>query len=354
MPVPEFPKVAAPPLRGDLGDFHGFAGHPSSRGYHRDAVAMANIAQLIHRLGGLAQKQQLVSRGARDLDLTQAVRDGSAVRARQGWYTTVDEAEPRVRAARVGGRLTGISAIRDWGGWVLASHDLHVSVPRNSARLRNQWNRRRPLTTARGVHVHWDAPELSERGSAWSVSAVDALIRVVLDEELETAVAALDWAVHSGLLDEIDLERVFLGLPKSKSWVRAWVDGACESLPESLTRTRLRLAGYTVTIQVPLGPQRIDMVIDGTIGLEIDGREFHAATFEKDHLKAIDITIAGFHAMAVSANMVFTNWGHFLHAVELAMASHAPPSFGNSGTPAIRASGAPQQRGRYGRWRGSS
>ena len=315
---------------------------------------MVDIAELIYQLGGLAQKQQLVSRGARDLDLTRAVRDGIAVRARQGWYTTVNEAEPRVRAARVGGRLTGISAIQDWGGWVLTNHDLQVSVPRNSARLRNQWNRRRPLAAARGVRVHWEAAALSGRGSAWSVSVVDALIRVVLDEELETAVAALDWSVHSGLLDEIDFERVFLGLPKDKSWVRDWVDGACESLPESLARTRLRLAGYEVTIQVPLGSQRIDVVINGTVGLEVDGKEFHAETFEKDHLKAIDITIAGFHAMAVSANMVFTNWAHFLRAVEIAVASHAPPAFGNSGTAALSTIRAQQARGKLRGWRGKS
>jgi hypothetical protein len=203
---------------------------------------MVDIAQLIHRLGGLAQKQQLVSRGARDLDLARAVRDGVAVRARQGWYTTVDEAEPRVRAARVGGRLTGLSAIEDWGGWVLSNNQLHVSVSRNSARLRNQWNRRRPLGAAKGVHVHWDDTGVGERGSSWSVSLVDALIRVALDEEPETAIAAIDWAVHSGLLDEIDFERVFLGLPKSMSWMRHWVDGACESL----ARTRLRRVGYDV------------------------------------------------------------------------------------------------------------
>lgn len=315
---------------------------------------MVDVAQLVHDLGGLAQKQQLVSRGVRDLDLTRAVRDGTAVRARQGWYTTVDESEPRVRAARVGGRLTGISAIQNWGGWVLGDHPLQVSVPRNSARLRNQWNRRRPLGEAKGVRVHWDPPESSERGTVWCVSLRDALIRVVLDEDLETAVAALDWALHSGLLEQIDFELVFLALPKSKWWIREWVDGACESLPESLTRTRLRRAGYHVTIQVPLGLKRIDVVINGILGAEVDGKEFHADTFEQDHAKALDITIAGFHAISVSAKMVFNNWGHFLHAVEAALASHAPATFGNSGLAQPPPSRRPQRRGELRRLRGTS
>ena len=292
---------------------------------------MVDIQELVVELGGIAQKQQLVARGARDLDLTRAVRDKSVVRARQGWYTTVDVREKRVRAVRVGGRLTGISAVSDWGGWVLGEHPVHVSVPQNSARLRSQWNRRRPLRRSQGVHVHWDPPEVGERGTSWHVGLCDALVRVVLDEDLETAVAAIDWALHTGRLDEIGFERLILGLPASRRWIRHWVDGNCESLPESLARTRFRRAGHHVTIQVPLGTQRIDMVVDGIVGLEVDGKEFHADTFEEDHLKGVNITIAGFHAMTVSAKMIFSDWGHFLHAVEVALASHARPHFGNSG-----------------------
>ncbi|MBH0098932.1 type IV toxin-antitoxin system AbiEi family antitoxin domain-containing protein [Salinibacterium sp. NSLL150] len=110
-----------------------------------DAVVMVDVHELVDELGGLAQKRQLVARGARDRDLTRAVKRGEVVRARQGWYTTGAETELRVRAARVGGRLTGISAIADWGGWVVKEHPLQVSVPKNASRLRSQWNRRRPL-----------------------------------------------------------------------------------------------------------------------------------------------------------------------------------------------------------------
>jgi len=303
-----------------------------ANGVH-DAVRMVNIQELVAGLGGIAQKRQLVARGAHDWDLTRAVKEQSVVRARQGWYTTVDVAEPRVRAVRVGGRLTGISAISDWGGWVLGEHPLHVSVPQNAARLRSQWNRRRPIGARRGVRVHWDPPFVSERGSAWHVSLIEALRRVVVEEDIETAVAAIDWALHAGQLDSFDFERLILNLPGGKRWIRSWVDGSCESLPESLARTRFRLAGHVVEIQVALGNQRIDMVIDEIVGLEINGKQFHAHTFEEDHRKGVEITIAGFHAMSVSAKMVFENWGLFLLAVEIALASHVGLVPGNSGKP---------------------
>ncbi|WP_341954573.1 hypothetical protein [Salinibacterium sp. TMP30] len=294
---------------------------------------MTDIQALVNGLGGLAQKRQLVARGARDCDLTRAVRDGAVARARQGWYTTVDVSAPRVRAIRVGGRLTGISAIKDWGGWVLGEHPLHVSVPQNAARLRNQWNRRKPIGARRGVRVYWDPPFTSERGSIWHVSAAEALRRVAVEEDLETAVAAIDWALFTGRIDQFDFEKLILSLPRHKQWIRSWVDGRCESLPESLARTRLRLAGHTVEIQVAVGRKRIDMVIDNIVALEINGKQFHAHTFEEDHLKSIEITIVGFHAMSVSANMVFTQWELFSRAVSVALGSHAPRNFGNSGIP---------------------
>ena len=103
--------------------------------------AMPDIAALVASLGGMAQKQQLVARGARDLDLTGAVRRGEVERARQGWYTTLPRDDPAVRAVRVGGRLTGMSAVIALGGWSLGRHPLHVSLRDNAARLRTPWNR---------------------------------------------------------------------------------------------------------------------------------------------------------------------------------------------------------------------
>src|SRR5258707_14354661 len=86
---------------------------------------MALLSEIVNSLGGMAQKQQLVRRGAHDRDLTAAVRSRDVVRVRNGWYSTMDETSPELRAVRVGGRLTGISAIAAPGGWVLGEHRLH-------------------------------------------------------------------------------------------------------------------------------------------------------------------------------------------------------------------------------------
>src|SRR6185312_6691211 len=296
---------------------------------------MQDIATVVNSLGGIAHKQQLVSRGARDLDLTRAVRDGSVSRARQGWYTTLPDTDPRVRAVRVGGRLTGISAIIQVDGWVLGDHPLHVSVRDNAARLRSQHNRHVQFTVDApgGVVLHWDAAELSERGTAASVGLSDALYRVILDEDLETAVAALDWALRTGVLDEDSFEALIRRLPGDFQHIRFWVDLLCDSLPESLSRTRVRLRGHAVVSQVTLKTEeQIDLLVDDCVAVEVDGEKFHLTRFERDRHKDANITIEKFYSFRPSARMVFYEWDAVILAIETAISMHVrAPRLENSG-----------------------
>jgi hypothetical protein len=278
------------------------------------------IATIVQTLGGIAQKQQLVARGARDIDLTRAVRSGDVIRARQGWYTTLPPHDSRVRAVRVGGRLTGLSAIAARGGWVLSDRVLHVSLPRNAARLRSPGSRFRRFTPGATTMLHWDDISLTERGTTSSVALADALFRVIIDEPLEEAIAALDWALHTGALDDFDFESLILSLPEPLRAIREWVDAKCESLPESLSRTRFRLAGHHVDIQVRLTTrERLDLVVDGSVGVDVDGFEWHANTFEQDRAKDLTATLERFHALRPSANAVFHDWERLQLAVWAAL-----------------------------------
>lgn len=328
---------------------------------------MHDVKAMVELLGGMAQKQQLVRVGARDLDLTRAVRSGEVTRARQGWYTTLDDRSPEVQAVRIGGRLTGLSAIHALGGWVLSPPPLHVSLPPNAARLRSRWNRHRPLIPARSRSVlrHWESPEVASRGTAVSVGLRDALVRVILDEPDEAAIAALDWAIHEKLIEETDLAELAAAVPECRRHVVASVDPNCGSFPESVARTRLLAAGHRVRSQVPLDDGRIiDLLIDERVGLEVDGREFHATTFERDSAKSVAIAIAGWIPLRPSASLVLYEWetvmvaittllGGSAPAIEDSAASSAgsaPSTLGNSGlavgahrqTRAV----APPQRGR--------
>ena len=273
-----------------------------------------DVRAAVVSLGGCAHTSSLLALGVSESALTRAVRAGDVLRPRRGWYVSGALSDPVTRAVRAGGRLTGISAIQQWGGWVLGPRPLHVSVPENSARLR----------PTPGVILHWDARDVGERGTTSSVGMIDALARVVLDDAHESAVAALDWALFSGNIEEADLPRIAALVPHARRSTVCAADPLCESLPESLTRTRLRRSGHAVRSQVPLGSTRIDLVVDGRVGIETDGEEFHRDTFERDRRKDIAMVRASYFPLRVPARMVFYEWPVVLRAVDEALAWSPP------------------------------
>ncbi|WP_157802359.1 glycyl-tRNA synthetase [Diaminobutyricimonas aerilata] len=293
------------------------------------------IGEWVAELGGMAQKQQLIRRGAGDRHLTSAVRRGEVVRVRNGWYTTLPPQDPRVRAVRVGGRLTGISAVAAWGGWVERTGVLHVALPVNAARSRSPVNRRRRFAPGRdGVRRHWEEHARSTRGDSMFVDIRDALRRVALDEPIDVAVAAFDWALHSGRLERSDIDGLIEELPARAQVLRELVDGRRESLPESLVCTRAQLAGHRVRAQVRITDtlQRIDVVVDDIVAVEVDGKEHHLLAFERDREKDLAITRDGYHPLRPTARLVFDRWPEVLAAIRAAIAARrSGAGVGNSG-----------------------
>jgi very-short-patch-repair endonuclease len=130
-----------------------------------------------------------------------------------------------------------------------------------------------------------------------------------------------------------DVEVLALQLPARLKMLPQWVDPNCESLPESLARTRLRLKGHSVRSQVRIGDglDRIDLLVDEEVAMETDGEEFHIARFEPDRSKDLDITIDGWHGIRPAANHVFHQWPRVYRAVTAALAARGVVIHGNSG-----------------------
>ncbi|ROS62156.1 putative DsbA family dithiol-disulfide isomerase [Frigoribacterium sp. PhB160] len=271
---------------------------------------MTSIDDLVAAAGGLLHKRALVAHGATDRHLTAAVRGGGVSRPRRGWYSTWPPTDPRHVAVAVGGRLTGASALAQRGAWSWREPGLVVSVPRTASRLRRR----------RGVRVVWDGPEVSERGGVWSVDVRDALARAVVEAaSFEDAVVLADWARASGVVHDDDDARAVLGRHRRDAATLAeWADGGCDSIIESAAGTRLRLAGRRIRRQVVVGPrgERVDMVVDGVVGLETDGRQFHADRFERDRRKDALVAIHGLAPFRASYLAVRDRWEETESAVD--------------------------------------
>jgi len=273
--------------------------------------------------GGALDRRRLVELGATDHDLRVALKQGGLNRPRRGWYSSWAEDDPRFRAMRVGGRLTGLSAIEALGGWVLGTHPLHVAVPANAARLRSQWRRDIRWADARpgGVVVHWVAVSHDRGESTGVVPLIDALELVCRTASVEQSIVALDWARRRGRLDVLELAHLQSRLG-DLGWLLDASERRCDSLPESLARTRCSAAGWSVNPQAPWRPglERIDLVIEGAVALEVDGDEFHRDRFEQDRERDLSISQHGLHAIRPSARQVMTRWPLVQSAVEAALA----------------------------------
>ncbi len=282
---------------------------------------MHPLIAAIVEVGGAAGRRHLTDRGFTDRELRAAVRAGVIQRARRGWYTVWPRGDSRFAALRLGGRLTGLAAIEALGGWVLRPPRLEVAVPRNASRLRDP-HRRRPLQdrSRRGVTVHWVAQAHDRDTSSGIVPVAEALRVVIREETREVAIAAVDWALRTGALDHDGLAGLARSIPRPLVPRLREADALCDSLPESLARSRLRAAGLQVRSQVEVeGAGPIDLVIEGVVALEVDGDRFHRDRFEQDRAKDLVITAAGMHVLRPSARHVFDDWSAVVRAVRRAL-----------------------------------
>jgi hypothetical protein len=274
----------------------------------------ADLTDFVTDAGGFATRRQLRRAGATDRDLTRAVRSGDLHRPRLGWYSNLPLDDDRVTAVRVGGRLTGASALFHLGGWMWARPGtVSVSVAPHAARLRR----------CRRSRVVWDPAAVRERGGVAVVSVADALVRAVLDEDFEIAVALCDWALHHGRVSADEFAHVVARLPADARGIADWVDADSESILESVVRTRLRRAGFHVTSQVPVGFGRhTDLVVNGVLGVETDGRRWHADRFDADVSKDMATFIRRRIPVHLSYDLITKHWDTVLAAIEAGVLMH--------------------------------
>ena len=97
---------------------------------------MESLDRHIRRRGLFLRRRDLLAHGYTDDDIRAALELGVIFRVRQGWYSVPDAPPAGVHAVRVGGRLTGISALESYGLRVPRRALVHVAVPINACRLR--------------------------------------------------------------------------------------------------------------------------------------------------------------------------------------------------------------------------
>jgi very-short-patch-repair endonuclease len=117
-------------------------------------------------------------------------------------------------------------------------------------------------------------------------------------------VAALDSAIHLGLVNLQDLRR---DADPRMLRVTEMVDARSESGLESLARVRLRRLRIRAIPQARIpGVGRVDLLIGDRLLLELDGEEFH--DFERDRSRDRRAAVRGYLTIRASYRQVIDEW----------------------------------------------
>lgn len=273
---------------------------------------------------------QLRSSGLTKARLAGLVASGRLSHVRRGYYASPDADPECVLAVRVGGRLTGSSALRRNGCWVPPDGRLHVSLRANAARLR--------IPEGRTVVSHWTAvmPSHALGGIAGddvgTLPPLLALRDYLSDASLPHAVAAMDSLLHERIASPIDLRDAVAGLPDRVHSLLDLCDARAESEIESIARVGLRAAGLAVEPQVVVGRARLDLLVEGRLAVELDGRETHGGpdAFERDRRRDTAVLLAGIPTLRFSFAQVMHEWGSVRAAVLAALGRPALDTYSHT------------------------
>lgn len=269
-----------------------------------------HLRRTLHTLDGVATTAELRARGFPGPRLSAAVHTGELLRVRRGWYA-LPEVDPNLRAAiRVGGRLACVSAAAFYGWSTPPRHGVHVAVPENAARLRT-------AGTAQRTVVHWASPIPRARRSRLITEPFETVVQIAHCQSPEFAVAAFDsyLAQHDG--SPRQLERWLAEVPPHIRNALPRREPLCHSFLETIGRVRLESDGIRGEHQVQIpGIGRVDLVIDGWLVIEWDGRT-HLEPDQRDEDDRRDamLTAMGYRVLRFSYGTVMDRWYLVIAAV---------------------------------------
>lgn len=266
-----------------------------------------SVVLTISSLGEVAERSQLIARGVRPSQLAAAIRSGSVTRVRRGWFATASASLEQLTAVRIGGRIGGTTACATFGIWVPESDAIHVSLYRNSSRLRPSPTRGRP------VILDWtsDAAPVDPWTSAWRVDLESAVAQCLRLLAVDEAIALLDSALHARALSRLAVSRLLLGAPEKLRSIETLMDARAESGTESLVRVRLAACGVVCMPQVKIpGVGRVDLVVGDRLVIEVDGFRFHSSAkdFARDRDRDLTLAALGYRVIRLSYRQVISDW----------------------------------------------
>lgn len=252
-----------------------------------------------------------------------ALNSGALQHVRRGVYAGAGACLEVIAAAEHGGALGCQTAARHLTIWVLDEPGVHVWQRRSRHQYRH--GPQRDGTDGCGCTAHWDD---GPAASAFALPSVPRILRQIYHcVGAEGFFVALESARAKGLLDQAGLH-----------WLRGSVDRAGQDLIdfsradagsglESLVRLRTRHRGWDVRTQVHIvATGRVDLLIEGWLIVETDGKENHDGRSHRhrDLLRDANAAIWGHGTLRFDYAMVIADWELVEDAIAATLATRSP------------------------------
>lgn len=288
---------------------------------------------------------ELLQLGKSPHDIRRAA-DGLLIEpVRKGHWVTPGADPQVVRAARVGGVATATTASRSLGLWTppdlvpdgghgtgsafrrrrrLPDH-LQVAVPNTASRLRDPDDATRPLRDRPDVVVHWvDPAAMSRTGRSRVADPLLLLAHTFSVQPPERALAVVESALKQRHILMRDLPALAAVLPAHLHPVLRQATPRADSGLETIVRTLLRARGLHVeALAAVKRVGEVDLLVEGRLLIELDGREFHEDddAFERDRARDVAATIDRYRVLRLSWFQVLFQWDRAEAAVFAALAA---------------------------------
>lgn len=269
---------------------------------------------------------ELRARGRSPRQIRRAVDQRVVSEVRRGHFAVPGAAPDVVRAVRLGGVATATTASRALGIWTPPDpppgssfvrgrrepERLHVAVRRGASRLRDPDDAGAPFVPNARTVLHWThQPDLAGTDRTRIASVPVLLKHAFLTLPPEHALAMLDSALHLRHVRPEYLRALAAALPGRLEQVVMSADGRAESGTETIVRHRLQQRGLRVEIIVGLrGIGTVDLLVEGCLIVECDGREFHDEddAFERDRTRDLHAARQRYRTLRVSWFQVLFEW----------------------------------------------
>jgi very-short-patch-repair endonuclease len=256
--------------------------------------------------GGLAATHELAADGFGRSTIARELKAGRILRVRQGWYADSGIPSTLLLAARVGGRLSCVSALAFADIWTKTDGRTHLAVDPHDCRLRSPRDSRQRRLASDPIVVHW---RQHQGPSRLTVDPIHALFDVCHCRSPELVTASAD----SFLNKHPERRAEFLSLVQAGSQAHrdalGRADGVCESGIETIFWLRMRQPAPRRQILIR-GVGRVDFLFGDRLVVEVDGAEFHADEehFEADRHRDARLSARGYRVLRFSYRQVIYDW----------------------------------------------